>query len=381
MPIIDQGYQHWSGELSGHSWRWLAVTRQGVRITMRNRFMRYVLFAAWVPALALVTVLSLWGLLERKSSMVSAFIGFMRFMNPGVIADPRYYRVEIWQLAYGYFLHAELFFAMILILVAGPGLISQDLRVNALPLYFSRPLRRIDYFLGKLGVIAAFLAMVLIVPAVVAYIVGLLFSLDIRVIPDTIGLLVAVVIYGVIITISAGTLVLALSALSRNSRYVALLWLGLWFVSSVVSSVLDGVHHQQIRYAYYAKLRDQKPQLFNHHYSQAQWRERWRAQQLMRQRVWEQYHAAHLRDSRTDWRPLVSYTANLNRLEDHLLGTNNAWRNLAKLEPGVAQRNRLLSRYMGPQFPWVWSAGVLAALFGLSVCLLSLSIRSLDRLK
>ena len=25
MPIIDQGYQHWSGELSGHAWRWLTI--------------------------------------------------------------------------------------------------------------------------------------------------------------------------------------------------------------------------------------------------------------------------------------------------------------------------------------------------------------------
>ena len=32
MPIFDQGYQHWSGTLSGHSWRWLTITRHGVRV-------------------------------------------------------------------------------------------------------------------------------------------------------------------------------------------------------------------------------------------------------------------------------------------------------------------------------------------------------------
>ena len=41
-----------------------------------------------------------------------------------------------------------------------------------MPLYFSRPLRRVDYFLGKLGVIAVFLAAVAIVPAVLAYLLG-----------------------------------------------------------------------------------------------------------------------------------------------------------------------------------------------------------------
>ena len=32
MPIFDQGYQHWTGHLSGHAWRWLAITRHGVRV-------------------------------------------------------------------------------------------------------------------------------------------------------------------------------------------------------------------------------------------------------------------------------------------------------------------------------------------------------------
>jgi hypothetical protein len=36
---------------------------------------------------------------------------------------------------------------------------------------------------------------------------------------------------------------------------------------------------------------------------------------------------------------------------------------------------------MNPEYPWYWSAGVLAVLFGLSVCILNFRIRSLDRLK
>ncbi len=377
MPIIDQGYQHWSGDLAGHTWRWLAVTRHGVKIAMRNRFLRYVLFCAWVPALALVTMLSAWGLLERKSGMMAAIVQFLQFMNPGVIADPRYYRLEIWQLSYGYFLHVELFFSMILILLVGPGLISQDLRVNAMPLYFSRPLRRMDYFLGKLGVIVTFLGLVLIVPAIVAYICGLLFSMDFHVLLDTFGLLLEVIAFGLIISVSAGTLILALSALSRNSRYVALLWLGLWFISSVVGSVLEGVHHQQLRDAAFAvrpqtRIASINPSRGNELYPAPN--DDWR-QMLAR------YHAAKLRDARTDWRPLVSYTGNLLRLGNYLLGTDSAWRKLSRLEPDKAQRLRLLAGYIGPQYPWYWSVGVLAALFGISLCILKLSIRSLDRLK
>ena len=98
---------------------------------------------------------------------------------------------------------------------------------------------RIDYLVGKLGVIAAFFGLVLIVPCVLAYALGLLFSLDLTIVRDTWRLLLASIAYGLVIIVSAGTLVLALSSLSRNSRHVALFWLVLWVVSGVFSSVLE----------------------------------------------------------------------------------------------------------------------------------------------
>src|SRR5260370_40939913 len=104
---------------------------------------------------------------------------------------------------------------MFLVVVAGPGLISRDLRFNALPLYFARPLTRLDYFLGKLGVIGALVGTVAVVPAVLAYVVGVCFSLDLGVVRDTYRVLLASIAYGCVITLSAGTLILAMSSLTR----------------------------------------------------------------------------------------------------------------------------------------------------------------------
>ena len=54
MPIIDQGYQHWSGELSGHAWRWLAIARHGVRVGMKESKVRHVIaLAPGLPAIVL----------------------------------------------------------------------------------------------------------------------------------------------------------------------------------------------------------------------------------------------------------------------------------------------------------------------------------------
>jgi hypothetical protein len=177
MPIFDQGYQHWEGRLSGHAWRWLTVTRHGVRAQMKNRLTRLVMVFALLPAVGLALVLVAWGLLEQQAEIIRPLFALFRFPRE-IMEGPRAFRVPIWNFAYHVFFSIEMFFSMILVVLVGPGLISQDLRFNAMPLYFSRPLRRIDYFLGKLGVIGFFLAAVTIVPAALAYVLGVLFSLD-----------------------------------------------------------------------------------------------------------------------------------------------------------------------------------------------------------
>ena len=173
MPIFDQGYQHWQGELSGRGWRWWTIARHGVQAQLKNRWLRRVIVMAWVPALALALWLVFWGLLENNSPLVEPLV-----KNWRLPASPRAYRATAWTMAYYHFFKIELFFTMIVVLMVGPSLISQDLRFNAIPLYLSRPLRRFDYFVGKLGVIAVFLGAVAIVPAVAAYFLGAIFSLD-----------------------------------------------------------------------------------------------------------------------------------------------------------------------------------------------------------
>ena len=141
-------------------------------------------------------------------------------------------RQAVWTISYSYFFRIELFFIMLIVTLAGPNLISRDLRFNALPLYLSRPLTRLDYFLGKLGMIAAVVAAVAVIPAVAAYVLGVCFSLDLSVVRDTWRLLPASIVYGMVIVVSAGTLMLAMSSLSRRSLYVGLAWIGVWLITS-----------------------------------------------------------------------------------------------------------------------------------------------------
>ncbi|MFO0893060.1 MAG: ABC transporter permease subunit, partial [Isosphaeraceae bacterium] len=269
MPILDQGYQHWNGTLRGHAWRWLTIARRGIRSQSGNRWVWAVLAMACFPALLLSGFLVVWGLFEQKSGLLTPLLFLVQGLPEELRAGPKGFRTTFWTLAFNQFLDVQLFFAMLLVLLVGPELISQDLRFNAIPLYLSRPVRRLDYFAGKLGVIGAYLGAVIIVPVLLAYALGIAFSLDPTVLRDTWRIAVAGLAFGAIVVLSAGSLMLAISSLSRNSRYVSAMWIGIWVLSGVASSVLN----QAIR---------------------------------------------------KDWCPLLSYTANLTRVRDALLDSETS---------------------------------------------------------
>jgi ABC-2 type transport system permease protein len=380
MPIFDQGYQHWNGHLSGHAWRWLAIARHGVRIGLRGRIFRLALLFSFLPAIGLAVALCVWGLIERQSDFVAPIVQLLvsaHFLGPDVVSDPRHYRIEVWTLCYNMFFSFELFLSMILVVLVGPNLISQDLRFNALPLYLSRPLRRIDYLAGKLGVIAAFLGLAIIVPCLFTYALGLLFSLDLTIIRDTYSLLLASVAYGLVIIASSGMLILALSCLSRSSRWVALFWLCLWIISGSASAILEGLHQWQQSESFRQQAAAERvPATKDRAVRMRQQKTRRGERQALRDKI----EAMQLESSKTDWRPLLSYTANLSRIGRQLLGTDECVRKLGDLQP-AEMRTQFLANWSGPQYPWSWSAGVLVGLFGLSASILSFSVRSLDRLR
>jgi ABC-2 type transport system permease protein len=380
MPIFDQGYQHWQGELSGHAWRWLTVTRQGVRAQMKNRFTRIIMLFALLPAFGLAAALIAWGLLEQQSELIKPLFSILH-LPPEMMAGPKAFREPFWGVCFHFFFWVEMFFSMILVLLVGPGLISQDLRFNAMPLYFSRPLRRFDYFVGKLGVIGFFLASVAIVPPVVAYMLGVLFSLDFSVFKDTWRLLAASIGYGLVVVFSAGTLMLALSSLSRSSRYVALFWVGIWIITGTLGTVLGKIHEASAEH----EARRAEFQVAGFHMqpppgANQEQRRKWEQEHMQAwQKAREASNEALAEAARNNWRQLFSYTDNLHRMRVLFFGTYDSFEKLFNVGP--VHEGKEVANHLVPQYPWHWSAGVLAGLFGISLCILTTRVKSLDRLR
>jgi hypothetical protein len=194
-------------------------------------------------------------------------------------------------------------------------------------------------------------------PAIIAYVLGACFSLDLKLIVEMLPLLLSSIAYGAVIVLSAGLFMLGLSSLSRNSRYVAGFWVGVWFITSAVSGVVGGIRYDLER------------------------QERWaQAGRARNQQFWmeEQKQAAEF--FQNDWSPMISYTANLQRIGRVIMNTDAAWDKWFALIPS-RNSDMIKAQMMGPLYPWYWSALILAALAGISLWILTSRVKSLDRLR
>ena len=49
MPVHDVGYRTWEGKKTSPLFRWMIITKTGVRLAMKSAWVRRILFAAWLP--------------------------------------------------------------------------------------------------------------------------------------------------------------------------------------------------------------------------------------------------------------------------------------------------------------------------------------------
>ena len=112
---------------------------------------------------------------------------------PFIQINPAYFK--------SYFTNDFVLFMMVMILVfAGAGLISDDLKYNSLQLYFSRPLKKKDYFLGKVSVIVFFLFIVTLIPGLVLFAMKLIFSGSFKFFASYPWLLLSIIGYSLFLT-------------------------------------------------------------------------------------------------------------------------------------------------------------------------------------
>lgn len=139
------------------------------------------------------------------------------------------------------FLEQQEFFLFIVTIYVGAGLIANDRRANALQIYLSKPLLRSEYIAGKAAVLFVFLMLVTFVPAMLLLLLQVLFAGSFTFLNANLFLFPAITVGTLMQVLVATFTMLALSSLSKSSRYVGILYAGVIFFTGAVFGVMYAI--------------------------------------------------------------------------------------------------------------------------------------------
>jgi ABC-2 type transport system permease protein len=214
MPIHDQGYRRYAGTRAPAGRAWSVIARAGVRTLLARRAFIGLLLLSWVPFV--VRAVQIYAATNLPQA---------QFLAP----DARMFRQ---------FLQQQEIFLFFITVYAGTGLIANDRRANALQIYLSKPLTRVEYIFGKFAILLTLLMLVTWVPAVLLLIIQVMFAGSVTFFVQNLYLLPAITIFTLIQVTAVSLAMLALSSLSKSSRYVGVLYAGLIFFSQALYGVV-----------------------------------------------------------------------------------------------------------------------------------------------
>jgi ABC-2 type transport system permease protein len=217
MPIHDQGYRRYLGSKAAIGKSWQVMTRAGVmQMVSKRQFIALMLFA-WSPFVVRAVQIYVSATFTQASFLAPKGETFREFLDQqGLFV----FFVTIW---------------------VGAGLIANDRRANALQLYLSKPMTSAEYIAGKLAILFLFLVSVTFLPAMMLLVVQAAFAGSLTFISNNLYLLPAITLFSLTQVLLAATTMLALSSMSKSSRFVAVMYAGLFFFTTALFNALRGI--------------------------------------------------------------------------------------------------------------------------------------------
>ena len=216
MPIHDQGYKRYAGTRS-RGRAWLVIFTTGVRAMMGNRKWIALMILSWIQFIVRAVQFYIAANFSQAAIVAPSAATFRDFFDK---QDLPVFIVTVW---------------------LGAALIAQDRRANALQIYLSKPLTRIEYIVGKLSILMAFLLFITWVPAMLLLVVQVVFAGNFQFLTANAYLFPAITVYALVEVVMVSMAMLALSSLSANSRFVGILYTALIFFSDAIYNVLRAV--------------------------------------------------------------------------------------------------------------------------------------------
>ena len=226
MPIHDQSYRRYGGTRTMPGRAWTVIAWAGIQNVLRNRALLGLLLFAWGPFVV---------------RAVQIYVA-ENFAQAAMLAPTAETFRE--------FLEQQNFFVFIVTIYVGAGLIANDRRANALQIYLSKPLLRAEYIAGKAAILFTFLMAVTWVPAILLLLIQVMFAGSFAFVSKNLFLFPAITVACLVQVLLATFTMLALSSLSKSSRYVGILYAGIIFFSGAVYLAMYAITGGNTRLSY-----------------------------------------------------------------------------------------------------------------------------------
>ena len=213
-PVHDQSYRRYQGTRRPLGQAWSVIAGTGVRALLSRKVFIGLLILAWLPFLV---------------RTVQIYIATMYPQVRQMMPDAK---------TFENFVEGQGFVAFFITVYVGAGLIANDRRANALQVYLSKPLLRMEYIGGKLGILMFYLLMATLAPALLLIAMQAIFTASLQFLRDNPTLIPAVTISTILRVLVASVTMLALSSMSKSARYVAMMYTGVVFFAEAMYVVL-----------------------------------------------------------------------------------------------------------------------------------------------
>ena len=217
MPIHDQGYRRYLGSRAAIGTSWQVITRAGVLTVLGKRRFLGLLLIAWAPFVVRAVQMYVAANFQQASFLAPKAETFYEFLGQQGV------------------------FVFFITIYVGAGLIANDRRANALQVYLSKPLTRAEYVAGKLAILFLFLVGVTWLPAMMLLFVQILFAGSLTFVRDNLFLIPAITLFSLLQVLVASASMLALSSMSKSSRFVGVMYAGLIFFTSALFNAIRGI--------------------------------------------------------------------------------------------------------------------------------------------
>ena len=213
MPIHDQGYRRYIGRRRAHGRTWWVIARREMLASVKSRRFLAILLVSWLPFVVRAIQLYLSANIEQASFLAATAQTFREFLDQQSIF-------------------------VFLVTIAMAGAIADDRRANALQVYLSKPLTRVEYVAGKLASVLVFVMAVTFAPAIILLLLQVMFAGSVAFVRDNVYLLPAITLFSIVQALLASFAILALSALSKSRRFVSIMYAGIIFFTAAMYQAL-----------------------------------------------------------------------------------------------------------------------------------------------